>query len=322
MRYAILLLVLCCAVSSKSQDTLNQKVLNHELELIVENDVFVSLIRDQYYSSGIFGSYRHALDTSRYGRNVINTSRKYSLTQRMYTAKFVEYDELDLIDRPYAGIFSLSARQDFFFRNGQYFGAEFELGWMGPKSFTGDIHEAWHGFFGLPDPNGWFSQINDALVANLYLDHAKRLLRSNSPEVQGDITSVSRLSVGTIYNSFFQGLLFRYGKTRSIEKSTHFGNTLSTLKPLQKSDIATEAYIFYQPAVMYVAYDGTLQGGLITGNESLFTKEPVSWRFMNSFGLLLRYGTFDINLVFYIQPAETDGVSSHSYGAIELRQRF
>jgi len=204
----------------------------------------------------------------------------------------------------------------------QYFGVELELGWMGPSSLTGDIHETWHGFLGLPDPKGWFSQVNNALVLNGYLDYAKGLVRTQGVMTQADISAVTNLSFGTIYNSVTQGVLFRYGKTLPIESSSHFGNTLSTLKPLKKSTNSVEAYLFYQPSVMYVAYDGTLEGGLFTTNESVFTKEPTNWRILHSFGLMLRYGTFDFNFLVYLQPPETSGVTRHSYGGIELRQRF
>ncbi len=321
MRIAMMMMVLLGSLTAAGQTDRPQKILTKELELVVENDVFLSLIRDQYYSSGIFGSFRHAVDSAKTPRGVINSSRRYSIIQRMYTSKFVEVELIEEMDRPYAGIFSLAAQQDYFLANRQYLSVGFELGWMGPTSFTGEIHETWHRFFGLPAPRGWFSQLNNAPVLNGYINHAIELTRSTG-EVQGDISSASELAFGTIYNSISQGLLFRFGKTKAIHQSTHFGNRLNTPKPLVKSEIAVEAYIFYHPKVQFVAYDGTLQGGLISSGESQFTKDPVKWRLLHSFGLLLRYGVFDFNFIVYLQPPETSEVTSHSYGSLGLRQRF
>ncbi len=323
MRSAICLLIIFAAFSTTAQNEKPvSKTLRHELELVVENDVFLSLVRDQYYSSGIFGSYRHQLDSAKFPKGVINSARKYSLMQRMYTSYFVELSELEELDRPYAGILSVSGRQDFYLANKQYLGIELELGWMGPGSLTGDIHVAWHDFFGLPDPNGWFSQVNDAPVINLYGNHAFLLIRSGGVVTQADISLESNIALGTVYNYLHERLVMRWGKTLPLHLSTHYGNTLGLAKPSKKSQISMEAYLFYAPGIQFVAYDGTLQGGLINTGESVFTKEPETFRLTHQFGLNLRYGTFDFNFIVYLQPPETDGVTRHSYGGLELRQRF
>lgn len=299
-----------------------EKVLKNEIRLIVENDVFVSLVRDQYYSSGIFAAYRHQLDSSRLGSNIQKIIRSYDFRQRMYTSRFVEDTDLRDIDRPYAGILSASARQEWYFKKPHYLSVNVELGWMGPGSLTGDIHRIWHAAFGLPEPRGWFSQLENAPVANLFVDHAVSIAASKDPELNGDIILKSSLAAGTIYNTVQENVIFRFGKILNVNESSHFGNTLGGTRTQFKSDIAVEAYIFYSPGVRYTFYDGTLEGGLINAGPSVFTKEPRKWIYNQSFGLMLRYGTFDFNYLVYINSRETDGVRKHSYGAIELRQRF
>lgn len=299
-----------------------EKILKHEIRLVVENDVFVSLIRDRYYSSGIFGAYRYQLDSSKYGNKLLNVIRTYELRQRMYTSMFVEDTDLADIDRPYAGTLSGSVRQEWYFKKPQYLSVNLELGWMGPGSLTGDIHEIWHSWFGLPEPRGWFTQLEDAPIANLFVDHALSLVSSKDQELNGDIILKSSLAAGTIYNYVQESVIFRFGKILNVNRTSHFGNTLGGIRTQYKSEIAVEAYVFYAPGVRYTFYDGTLQGGLINTGPSIFTKEPRRWLAHQSFGLMLRYGTFDFNYLVYVNSRETDGVGKHSYGAIELRQRF
>ncbi len=325
MRLNLLLLLFAFGfqlVQVKAQIPRKEKVLKHEVGLLVENDVFVSLIRDRYYSSGIFASYRYLMDSSKHGDKILNMIRSYDLRQRMYTAVFVEYDQLEDIDRPYAGLLSASAKQQWYFKKPHYLSVNIELGWMGPANATGDIHRIWHGWFGLPEPRGWPTQLENAPIANLFVDHAFELAGSDEPELNGDIILKSSLAAGTIYNSIQESVIFRFGKIFDVNKTAHFGNTLGGTRTKFKTDVAVEAYVFYSPGVRYTLYDGTLEGGLINSGESIFTKEPRRWLSQQSFGLMLRYGTFDLNYLVYINSRETDGVAKHSYGAIELRQRF
>ena len=306
----------------KAQNPRKEKVLKHEIGLLVENDVFVSLVRDRYYSSGIFASYRYLMDSSKYGDKVLSMIRSYDLRQRMYTAVNVIYDQLENIDRPYAGLLSASAKQQWYFKNPHYLSVNVELGWMGHSSLTGDIHRIWHNWFGLPEPKGWSTQLENAPVLNLFVEHAFELVGSSDPNVNSDIILKSSLAAGTIYNFAQESVIFRFGKIFDVNQTAHFGNTLGGTRTKFKSEMSVEAYVFYAPGIRYTLYDGTLEGGLINTGESIFTKEPKRWLSHQSFGLMLRYGTFDFNYLVFVSSRETDGVAKHSYGAIELRQRF
>ena len=322
MRLNLVLLLFAFSSFAQAQVARKERVLKNEIRLNVENDVFVSLIRDRYYSSGVFAAFRHQLDSSKHGPNIKRIIRSYELRQRMYTSVFIGDVQLEDIDRPYAGLLSIATRQEYYFKKPQYLSLNLELGLMGPDSQTGEVHRIWHKWFGLPEPRGWFTQLENAPIANLFVDHAIPLASSKDPEVNGDIILKSSLAAGTIYNYVLESLIFRFGKILNVNETSHFGNTLGGTRTKFKSNVAVEAYIFYSPGVRYTFYDGTLQGGLINSGESVFTKEPKPWLSHQSFGLMLRYGTFDFNYIVYINSRETNGVGRHSYGALEFRQRF
>jgi len=304
---------------SQAQD---EKVLTQEVTLLVENDVFTSILLDQYYSSGIFARYSRQVDSSRVGPKLLNIINHFELSQRMYTANSVEEASIEEMDRPYAGTISVSAGQAYYFKHKHTLELKMELGWMGPKSFTGEIHEAWHQFFGLPSVNGWSSQVSDAPVINAHVRHGMQLLRSNGKNYQPDILLDTRLAFGTVYNTLQHQVIFRFGRTLPINLTGFFGNTLGTPKPKKKGGEAVEAYIMYSPGVRYTLYNGTLQGGLLSWEPSVFTKEPHNWVYHQKFGLLLRYKTFDFNFVVHLHKPETEGVTSHQYAGVELKQRF
>lgn len=314
-------MILVLPAFSFAQETKKLKVLTKEIEVKVENDVFTSIFRDQYYSSGAFGSFRYLLDSSKYPARVISSSLKFEMIQRMYTSSLIEEDKIEDIDRPYAGMFSLAAHKDFFLDNGQFLGLSFELGWMGPASQTDGFHIAWHGFFGLPDPNGWFAQVNDGPILNGYINHGLALLSTTKGEVNGDIFLESNAAFGTVFNSIRESLVFRFGKINPIQLSGFFGNTLGLIKPPKKTKIALEAYIFYSPGIQHIIYDGTLQGGLLS-RTSDFTKSPRPWRTHHRFGLQLRYDVFDFNFNVYVHTKEANGLRNHHYAGIELKRRF
>ncbi|MEM9329011.1 MAG: lipid A deacylase LpxR family protein [Bacteroidota bacterium] len=300
----------------------NERVLRHEVRLLIENDVFTSLLSDQYYSSGIYARYSRIQDSTRVGPKLLSIINHFELSQRIYTANEVDKVRISEMDRPYAGIISFKAGKSYFFRSSHALEVQLELGWMGPKSFTGEIHEAWHQWLGLPDVNGWDTQVSDAPVINAHVRHGMQLLRTRDKNPKLDILLESHLALGSVHNIIREQLIFRFGRTLPANLSGIFGNTLGGIRPRKKPAKAMEAYIMYSPGVQYTIYNGTLQGGLLSRSPSLFTKDPNRWVYHQKFGLLLRYGTFDFNFVVHVHKPETVGVTSHQYAGIELKQRF
>ena len=307
----------------KAQDRHNKKLLNSEVSLLVENDVFTSFYEDSYYSSGIFARYSHVVDTSKIRSGAIKSIRRYEFLQRIYTAKKTNWSNVELMDRPYAGTLSLAIMQDWYYDNHQYLQLKIEIGWMGPGSLTGDIHQSWHRFFGLPKINGWHTQLSDAPLVNAHTKHAFEVFKlyGKLNTFDCDLSMESNLSLGTIYNHFHERALIRLGRFESLERSMYYGNTLGDTKSKPLSIKTTEIFLFYSPGVRFTIYDGTLQGGLIA-RESVFTKQPNQWVFIHSFGFMARYHILDIGYAIHHLGKETNGVGRHKYGGIILNLRF
>jgi hypothetical protein len=292
-----------------------QKQLRRELQVENDNDAYtLNWTRDQYYSQGVALRYRIVTDSSKWKNTSEKVIRSYVLNHRFYTAKHLFWTDSADMDRPYAGQISLSATNEYYFKNKSYLYAELELGWMGPALRMGDFQYNWHKIFGMQLPGGWKYQINDAPIINLYGKYAKTLLDAND----FDITTESNLALGTAFSHVRQELLFRIGKFLPMTKSTQFNGALGRKNDGPKQH---EAYFFISPGIEYIAYNSTIEGSFI-GKTSVFTKPLESWVYQTRAGLMFSWTKFDFALIYYRRTKETPEATFHKYIGIRMGQRF
>lgn len=288
-------------------------LLTKEVRLVVDNDVFLSLINDQYYSSGIFGYYRWLKKNSDSNKSI----RSVSINQRMYTPRKVRWDEINEFDRPYAGLLSMFLTQENYIRKNQYVLSRLELGWMGPANKTGEIHEYWHGVLGLPNPNGWDYQIQNSPIINGYFTYARTL----ASDLGIDLISETNVSMGTIFNNIRQELMVRIGSIRNIGSGVHYNGNLGTKYKLPEKGKLVEGYMFYSPGIEYNFYNATIEGNIV-GPLAPHTETPKNWIWQNRIGLMLSWISFDVQMIVYTRSQETTEANKHYYMSIQLNKRF
>ena len=311
MKIWFLIAILFFASSAFSQN--NSDYYTKEIRLVVDNDVFTSIIRDQYYSSGLFGFYRHIVSQSDSSAKII---RSYSLNQRIFTPNSVRWRNVERFDRPYAGHISVFLSNEYY-RPSTYLLTRLELGWMGPGSLTGDIQETWHKWFGLPNPEGWDFQIQNSPIINYYMTFAGKLV-----ETEGlDILSESNLSLGTAFTNIRQELIIRMGKFNTLGTSVHYNGQLGSVKKNQQTKGTIEGYLFYAPGVEYNFNNTTIEGNII-GTSSPHTEVPLRWIWQHKGGFMLSWPGFDIQFTFYWRSREASVATPHVYGGLHLNKRF
>lgn len=292
-----------------------QKVLKREIQVENDNDAYtLNLSRDQYYSQGVALRYRLLTDSSKWKNTLEKKVRSYVLNHRFYTPKHLWWTDTTDMDRPYAGQISLSATNEYYFKNKSYVYAELELGWMGPALRMGDLQYNWHKTFGMQLPRGWQYQVNNSPIINLYGKYAKSLFEKPI----WDITSESNLALGTAFSHARQEFIFRIGKFLPMQQSTQFNGAIGRIKDGPKK---YEAYFFISPGIEYVSFNSTIEGGFI-GEESIFTKTSEKWVYQTRAGLLFSWTKFDFALFYYRRTKETPESTYHKYVGIRLTQRF
>ena len=290
----------------------DSSVFRREITLIVDNDVYTSLFRDQYYSSGLFGTFRWLHDSDQQSKII----RSITLIQRMYTPHLVSYARIEQMDRPYAGLISLLFAHEKLSSTYALL-HEVELGWMGPGSMTGTIQEHWHKAFNMPLPQGWQYQIQNSPIINYYNEYNRSLYQIKNLE----IISESNLAVGTVFNNFRQELLFRLGNFRSIDQGVLYRGQLGKVKPKSKTQVADEVFLFYAPGLEYNAYNATIEGNII-GKTPPHTEEAERWIVQHRFGLYFSWASFDMTIDYYRRTKETSEALPHQYAGVKLSTRF
>ncbi len=307
----ILVLCLWCIV----QITAGQgKILKYECQLVVENDAFTGdLVQDQYYSSGIYATYRHLKDSSAKAKII----RSYQLNHQMYTPSWIGEKNLALTDRPYAGVAFFSIANEYYFFKGSYLKAGVDIGWMGPKVLMGATQKTWHSWFGMPEPQGWQYQMEDTPMINLNLAHVSSYFSSKYFEVSGEST----LMLGSIYNLARYDLILRAGKLKPMNESAYLRSSLGNKEQRSADKITVESYFFYSPGIEYVIYNATLQGNLI-GKESIYTTDATKLVWQHRAGVMFSWSVFDFGLISYWRRKENPEATNHNYVGIRLNYRF
>ncbi|MBR10193.1 MAG: hypothetical protein CMP48_21190 [Rickettsiales bacterium] len=309
---SIFLLVTICSINAQNKSP-QKDYLTFDYQLLVDNDVFtLDLSRDHYYSSGIYPEVRYLLDSGKNSKRI----RSFRFNHRMYTAYNIVWSRLEQMDRPYAGIMSVSMANEYYFLKNNYLKTELEVGWLGPGSKIGEQQETWHDWFGMPHPNGWQYQINDAPLINLYT----RYIHPFYSSYRFEISTETNLSLGTVYNNVRQEIIFRTGELRPIHQSSFVASSLGN-KRKDKQNKTEEFYFFYSPGLEYVMHNGTLEGGLI-GKESVFTVEAKPWVIQHRFGVMFSWPRYDLSIIRYWRTKENKEAINHTYVGIRMNQRF
>lgn len=291
------------------------KILTRELQVENDNDAYtLNLTRDQYYSNGVAVRYRHLTDSSNWSTRQARVIRSYDLNHRIYTPKHLWWDDVNDMDRPYAGQISLSASNEYYNRDKSYLKLKLELGWMGPALKTSELQYGWHDAFGMQLPLGWYYEINNAPIFNTYGTYTKSLLSSKGSE----LLTETNLALGTSFTHARQELMLRIGDFKSIFESTQYNGVLGIEN---KGPGIQECYFFLSPGIEYVAYNATIEGNLI-GSESIYTEIREPWVFQMRGGVMFSWTQFDFALIYYRRTKETTESIFHKYVGIRLNQRF
>lgn len=311
MKSFISVVVLLFSLSIQGQG----KRLNRELQIENDNDAYtLNLSRDQYYSNGVAIRYRRLTDSLKWNESLTKKIRAYEINHRIYSPRHLFWEDVNDMDRPYAGQISLTASNEYYYKNEAYLKAKVELGWMGPALLTGDLQYHWHKTFGMQLPLGWDYEINNAPIINTYGTYGRKLASSTNI----DLTSESNIALGTTFTHLRQELMVRFGTIKPINQSTQYNGVLGIEN---NGPGVHEFYFFMSPGVEYVAYNATIEGNLI-GKESIYTEVREPFVFQMRAGIMASWTKFDFALIYYRRTKETTEATYHKYVGIRMNQRF
>lgn len=220
---------------------------NRRFYLWYENDLFAGA--DRYYSQGVHASLQHPVFRWLNVGRILAPGRSdfpsFNLTAHLeaYTPTSIRSDTILRGDRPYAGVFYLTAAgssRSTSVERWEMSGA-LSLGVIGPVTQGKEIQTRIHEATGNAIPLGWQHQIRNDLLLNYSLTVLYRLAERRTYS----FTPIATADVGSFYNRLSAGMS-------------------AALYPLGlRRGKAFTASLHSSVKGMVVGYDARLQGGLL-----------------------------------------------------------
>ncbi|RZK48378.1 MAG: lipid A deacylase LpxR family protein [Pedobacter sp.] len=302
-------------VKAQEVDSTNYK---SEFGFKSDNDAYLFYGQDQYYTNGLFISYKQALRPKYLNAKLENKIWSLSISQEMFNPRSGFSPLVELHDRPFAASLFVSYDEIKYKKTHSVFNWGIDLGIIGPDALGEDAQKVLHNTVGFYQIAGWEYQIQNAFLAQLRLAYLKRLGVNSAEKV--DMSMGTSLNVGTIHNQASLNLLFRAGKIYSITRSTITNGHLNNDNNSPKSFL--ESFFYLKPQISYVATNATLEGNLFNDNSPV-TFNPKPWVFSAQVGyqFTLKRFRFDYHWIFNSREVKSKALP-HQYGSISIFYLF
>lgn len=236
-------------------DTRTSIILTFENDLITWNNT------DRYFTNGITAEL-HSPRIMRLSvartmlpyRHKAFSSTSLLLVQNMYTSADTRIPPTLVNDRPFASYIYLGIRKINADNSRKLrLSSTLYAGVIGPYSAGSFFQTLVHKTFPTNDiPQGWETQINTDVILNYDIQLEKSLFDAGNMS----LSALADIKTGTLYNNAGGGFLAQFGYS---EPRFGYSQKVKRMK--------WQAYIYAQAEGKVIAYDATLQGGLINKNN-------------------------------------------------------
>ena len=311
---SIFLSVLSCGLNAQTTGYKN------EFGFRSDNDAYLAYGQDRYYTNGLFITFRHAADQTRLKSNINKRIWEIEAGQKIYNPLSGQMSDIAKIDRPFAGYLYAGASMNWLYSTENNLKLGIQFGTIGPSSLAEDGQVLLHDVIGFYDIEGWDSQVRDEIGINLAAEYNHLLHRGTSQKTDFTLTSNARL--GNTFSGAGVGVLFRAGTINQLFNSAM---TTSILSNNSKTETLNEKELFFyaQPAISYVAYDATVEGGLFRENKGQVTFDAKPFVFSQQLGVMYskKRWTADFSVIFKSREIKSNA-RAHQYGSAALYYRF
>ena len=297
-----------------------------EINLWVDNDLFTfAKDEDRYYSSGIFASFRKPVDQKSGFFKALNFNEKtqnlihaFTVRQLVYTADVLDYVDINMQDRPFAGILSFSYQISLHRKNNLIINFNQDIGLLGPSSGTSNVHTWWHKLLNLDDPTSWEFQIDNRFLLNSKLELIKSLtLIQNRVEIMYE----SHYEFGTVFNNTRHEGTMRIGLIEPLAVSGYRNGILGTVSEETSSKKIKELYIFFGLGTEYVFGNYTIEGEF-PEKELAPANRIEKWILLTKSGFNIHWNKWDLGWHFFFNTRENTRAQNHRYGRVRVTRRF
>ena len=317
MKKLLLVITICLLITNQGKA---QKPFTKEAGIYTDNDSYISLFNDGYYTNGLTFFYKYipkTQDTS-FPKKII----EYNLGIKMYTPRKGTAPRIIDQDRPFAGYLFTKASINYFFENESYLKVGASIGIIGPSSGGGKIQNAFHKMLGLYEILGWEYQIRDMLALNTHFLFSKKLIRTCGKRI--DFHAIAEANVGTVETNGGFGIMNRLSMfpANKIYHSGTYGSLID-LKSLKKSQRIPEFFLFIKPMIYYRFYDATIEGSLFNNKSPVtYDIEPILYSLETGVIFQMYRVNIKYSVTFNSVEVLNDKVRNQTYGTIDISYIF
>jgi hypothetical protein len=287
---------------------LAQQKFSKEISLVTDNDLYFSINRDRYYTSGVFLTYRHL--TKKKNQNLEKRIFEWQIGHEMYTPSTPIVQFISQHDRPFAAYLYGSLNIKRAYKTNQILNTSLQIGVVGPDAKGDELQNNLHNWYGFRDVVGWKHQIKNALAINFGTEYIQFLGKDTSNTL--DASWVNTANFGTVFTNFSTGLNLRlsFMPLQEIMNSIAFNTNLNDAST--KYNREAESFFYFKPTIRYALYDATLQGSFLNTTSDV-TKELIPLVFDMELGYKFTANRFNFGYVFNYNTSKSKGLR-YTYG--------
>lgn len=225
----------------------------HQFTITTENDSYISVNNDGYYTNGAKIAYQ-------WGHLTPDKKKIYRINslyggQNIYTAKFSGEIRKERLDRPLTGYLYAGYQNTLYNNREDMVRWGLNVGAIGANSYGEQMQKAAHNFMQIYKPTFWDLQLQSAYGVNIDFAWSPQINPKNEKS-KWFIKPMLSATGGTFFNSAGMGGALIYGKLNKNSSSAFWNNHRGKTKEDK------EFYAFLFPMFYLKAYDATVQGGM------------------------------------------------------------
>lgn len=292
---------------------------SHQLSLVSDNDLYVSLSQDRYYTNGLYINYRFV--SAKQSRTVEKSIWSLGLAHQMFTPYKATVNYLSQHDRPFAAYLYANINRQLFYRNQSLLKLGIDLGWIGENALGSELQESIHLLYPFKKSTGWKYQIADAVGVNIkatYLHPIKIKAKYH------DFYWLSKVKVGTIYTTVSSGCYGRIG-LKTLQPIT---NSIAQGSDLNRTSFTTyskqELFLYFQSQLNYQFYDATIEGSFLNNKSPvIYTVMPWVWTVEMGIRFTIKRFNLGYSICFHTKKLKNKVVKPNNfYGRLQLHYSF
>jgi hypothetical protein len=286
----------------------SQEKFSKEISFVNDNDLYVSVVRDRYYTNGMFLNYRYLSENKK--ESLEKKIFQWQIGHKMFTPHKAVVTLISEHDRPFAGYLYGNFGITNVYKANKILTTSLEIGVIGENAFGKELQDFIHSIYGFKKAVGWEYQIKNALGVGFGAEYISLIGKDSSGFY--DISWVNTANLGTVFTDISSGFYGRIGfkPLQKLANSIAFKTNLNDENTNDVREI--ESFLFIKPTVRYAFYDATIQGSFLnTGSE--VTKELIPVVFNIEIGLKFTANRFHFAYVFNYNTSKSEGLK-YTYG--------